>query len=483
MGLAELRTSHPDISLDTFLERFFATRIGSRMLTEHYLALHDDFKNSSSSNSHFSGVIHEAVSMREVTCQAIERVSRIACIRSMPPVKIEVVNEDGSDDDITMAYVPEHVRFILFELMKNSIKATIDATDMSNRMSSSQSSTTLNNKSSSAKPKSAKDLISEGVPSDIAALFAEDDEEDDFDSLLLTSDVKQVFEHHQNGSQHKNTNQRNLNFSKPIDKNMGELTIRISRSEKHVIVDIIDQGKGINPLTKEKIWNYGFTTVEDFACSEAKSCIRSNSDVVPDNNSKPFSFSDTFGSGSDFMNDADRLKQRELAGYGFGLPLTRLYSRYFGGDVELLSNQDLLKKTNSAGQVESFELFPENGTTARVKLYALGDHQEPETLARSFSGKTLDPLKVYHQSNRFELLQQQMIQNEKRSNSNLYSSATMRALSPLNSSSTNKNYYSTHINNNNMNGSFIDKNTTYNAGHSSLIVPGRIGEEGSVRLL
>ena len=47
-----------------------------------------------------------------------------------------------------------------------------------------------------------------------------------------------------------------------------------------------------------------------------------------------------------------------LAGLGYGLPISRAYARYFGGDLTLMS-------------MEGF------GTDAFVYLSRLGDHAEP----------------------------------------------------------------------------------------------------------
>lgn len=51
-------------------------------------------------------------------------------------------------------------------------------------------------------------------------------------------------------------------------------------------------------------------------------------------------------------------KSVPLAGLGYGLPLSRLYSRYFGGDLELLNREG-------------------EGVDATVRLSRLGDRKEP----------------------------------------------------------------------------------------------------------
>lgn len=47
-----------------------------------------------------------------------------------------------------------------------------------------------------------------------------------------------------------------------------------------------------------------------------------------------------------------------MAGYGYGIPISRLYARYFGGDLQTIS-------------MEGY------GTDAYLHLSRLGDSQEP----------------------------------------------------------------------------------------------------------
>ncbi|CAI5991858.1 unnamed protein product [Closterium sp. NIES-64] len=124
MGVSELKRdmvagstrqgldSMPEIH--QFLDRFYMSRIGIRMLIGQHVALHKP-----SPPPHYIGLICTKVSPVEVARNAVDD-ARSACMRtygSAPDVHIY------GDPDLRFAYVPAHLHQMLFELVKNSLRA------------------------------------------------------------------------------------------------------------------------------------------------------------------------------------------------------------------------------------------------------------------------------------------------------------------------------------------------------------------------
>lgn len=84
------------------------------------------------------------------------------------------------------------------------------------------------------------------------------------------------------------------------DKPLPPVKIVIAEGVEDITIKIADEGGGIPRSGLSKVWTYLYSTATPPT-------------DVPD-------------------NELDR-----MAGYGYGLPTTRLYARYFGGDLQLLS--------------------------------------------------------------------------------------------------------------------------------------------------
>ena len=99
--------------LQDFLNRFYLSRIGIRMLQRQYIDLHEP-------KDGWVGVINSATCPADIAELAILDASEI-CDRAysvVPPVTILGAKQ------LRFAYVPDHVYYILFELLKNSMRGT-----------------------------------------------------------------------------------------------------------------------------------------------------------------------------------------------------------------------------------------------------------------------------------------------------------------------------------------------------------------------
>ena len=99
------------------------------------------------------------------------------------------------------------------------------------------------------------------------------------------------------------------------DKEPPPIRLVVAEGEEDVTIKVSDEGGGIPRSGLPRIWTYLYTT--------AKSPL---DDMDKD---------DTDGADGPSV----------LAGYGYGLPISRLYARYFGGDLQILSMENCERGT------------------------------------------------------------------------------------------------------------------------------------------
>ncbi|KAJ0978671.1 hypothetical protein J5N97_014145 [Dioscorea zingiberensis] len=199
-----------------FLDRFYMSRIGIRMLIGQHVALHDPKPEPSC-----VGQINTRMSPMQVARAASED-ARFICLReygSAPEINFY------GDPDFTFPYVPQHLHLMVFELVKNSLRAVQER------------------------------------------------------------------------------------FSDP-DKDVPPIRIIVADGIEDVTIKISDEGGGIARSGLSKIFTYLYSTAKN---------------PRDENNSQ----------------EHERVS---MAGYGFGLPISRLYGRYFGGDLQIISTEGYARR-------------------------------------------------------------------------------------------------------------------------------------------
>ncbi|VEU34555.1 unnamed protein product [Pseudo-nitzschia multistriata] len=258
-----------------FLDRFYLCRIGIRVLIGQYLALRQPPVD------HYVGIICSVTSPYEIVKRAIDDAA-FMCTRKYGDAP-EVIMSGRLD--LTFPYVPTHLHYIMLELLKNSMRATVEW------------------HGSDADFPPIKVIIADGS-----------DNED-------------------------------------------------------VVIKVSDEGGGIPRSNVEKIWSYLFTTA-DPSIQEGKftsvpyakgfDCWDTTSALIAISFYTLFLLSfDWTGMVGVVENEAvDHGIDSPLAGLGYGLPISRSYCRYFGGDLSIMS-------------MEGY------GTDAFVYLARLGNTKEP----------------------------------------------------------------------------------------------------------
>ncbi|KAL2917361.1 hypothetical protein HK105_203025 [Polyrhizophydium stewartii] len=211
------RYMEPDLARE-FLDGMIHSRIGTRVIAEHFLALLSEREG-------WIGVVNMQVSPASILRSTANYVQEICEYNYGSAPEFELTGHT----DARIAYIPVHMEYIFMELLKNAMRATVEFSQRTGR--------------------------AEHPPVEIA----------------------------------------------------------IASSASDLVVRLRDHGGGIPLEHIERVWEYSFTTVPKYADEDDDA-------------------------GGIFSTQA-RLSMQQgvggpIAGLGFGLPMSRIYAKYFGGSLE-----------------------------------------------------------------------------------------------------------------------------------------------------
>ena len=269
------------------LDRFYTSRIGIRVLIGQYVELHDEDPPPG-----YVGLINRHTSPTEI-CSVAAEDAKYVCRQAYgiaPEVHV------GGRKNLTFPYIPSHLYYCTLELLKNSLRATVERH-------------AVDAPESEGGGKRLPDGI-DALPS-VRIVIADDEGNED-------------------------------------------VAIRIS-----------DEGGGIRRSHMPRVWSYLFTSARPAFESQDGTFTSAGGDTK----GKAATGKATTGKAAtgkaapvtaSKVVDVNRHRQRfiPMAGLGYGLPISRCYARYLGGDLTIVSMEG-------------------HGTDSFLHLPRLGDRAEP----------------------------------------------------------------------------------------------------------
>eukprot|EP00170_Pyropia_yezoensis_P001086 contig_4988_g1090 len=211
---AECGVSADDQLVTAFLDSFYSSRIGIRVLISHQLAM-------VAPKPGFAGIINTSCQPAVVAADAAEAVRQIAYHNLGEAPDINILG----NTELSLPYLDGHMFLIMFELLKNSVRATV---------------------------------------------------ENHVDSPVLPA-----------------------------------VNMIIADGAEDVTIKLSDEGGGMRRSDVDRVFNYFFTT----ASVPAETLFQMEDEYASKGAQRP----------------------EVLAGFGYGLPLSRAYARFFGGELTLTS--------------------------------------------------------------------------------------------------------------------------------------------------
>ncbi|KAJ1547806.1 hypothetical protein HK096_011050, partial [Nowakowskiella sp. JEL0078] len=273
-GLEDFHQSNPQVSISdpavqSFLDGFHQARVGIRLLVGHHLVLSSITRNQISSG--FIGIVCTKTNIEEVAKEASEAAMDVcqATYGVAPSVNLSVILEGNCNNEKDFIHIPSHLHYILFELLKNAMRSVVEK-EISRQIST-------------------EDKLNEKL------------QELSFLGWILAVVKRKNLEHAEPGSHNQFINCDQLS---PIQ-------IIATVTNDTVLVEVKDRGTGISQEDMSHIFQYAYSSVKTKISGENNLKGSMNN---PELSTMKF---------SDHMND-EHGRTAPMAGFGYGLPLSRL---------------------------------------------------------------------------------------------------------------------------------------------------------------
>lgn len=320
------------LAMDSFFDAMLRSRISRRVIAEQHLHINNK-------RPAYIGIICTDLDVHDSIDFAVQKTKQV-CMETYGTAPDVIVSGDPA---VSIPYIPAHLDYMLYELLKNAMRAVVET----------------------HRGPAAPFSLSHG----------------------------HGHPHHLHGPASSLRAPSPGAPPSPLPPpKLPPLHVRVCGGQGTLTLRISDQGGGIPDDIIDKVWSYGFTTIGRSASSTSSSSRSTPNGNGGGGGSSSGNGSSTVGSGSgpdvveglgsaghglqDAMvrgGGAGGGSRFKMAGLGFGLPLSRLYARYFGGDLRLQS-------------------IPGYGVDAHLTLRKLEEHEwqervdEPTSLPLSMAG-------------------------------------------------------------------------------------------------
>ncbi|KAL4529578.1 hypothetical protein Ndes2437B_g08849 [Nannochloris sp. 'desiccata'] len=301
-GLREIKRKPlvgPHLQLDSFLEAMLSSRISRRVLAEHHI-------NLNNSRPGYIGIISTDLSLADSIDFAAGR-SKQVCMETYGAAPEILVS---GDLHLKEPYIPAHLDYMLYELLKNASRAVVERCFQRK-----------NNLRGNHGGNSSSTVGERGGLGGCRTNFSSFDH-------FSTSEIR-----------------------------FPPIHVRICGGTDDVTLRISDQGGGIPFHLIKKVWEFGWTDLDSVVEGEEdRHGGNGGGDEYRGNYRGDVSYTKDIdldkeglrreGLGLDstpppvainFNSSPASSGRFRMAGLGFGLPLSRLYARYFGGDLRIIS--------------------------------------------------------------------------------------------------------------------------------------------------